>query len=231
VRHFLFLCLVSCVAIIIFYTLGLTKVQINWDKTSASRTVVGTLKSKNHFSRTSTTSLVRPLFFYSLTFINSHPGREMRQDRALPGTGSTNLEGLIKLSDMGDDADEQEDCQPGQEDHDSEREGRNSEQEDRDSEREDQNSKREDQTSEQEVTEASEPEEGTLTLDYLSDRVGWPRWFKDGIEHLEIISTVGAWSTLLSSFVKLEKKLGFADAVSKLFIEDQKLPNIILGKD
>jgi hypothetical protein len=50
--------------------------------------VVGGLISKNPLSHTSTTTSVRPLFFYTPISVNSHPACEMRRDCALPGTVS-----------------------------------------------------------------------------------------------------------------------------------------------
>ncbi len=54
-------------------------------------------------------------------------------------------------------------------------------------------------------------------LDLLSEHDDWPRWFVDGINHLQSISKSGSWATLIGSIVKLERVLG---AVSKHDLTD-----------
>lgn len=54
------------------------------------------------------------------------------------------------------------------------------------------------------------------TLDVLSDRDDWPRWFVDAVDYLQSISMAKSWTTLLASIVKFERSLGFAGAVSDL---------------
>jgi len=71
-------------------------------------------------------------------------------------------------------------------------------------------------------TEDAEQEDGAtstlgaaLTSDLLSDRDDWPKWLIDGIDHLQIISSVKSWITLLAGIVKLKRSLGFPSAVSE----------------
>lgn len=56
----------------------------------------------------------------------------------------------------------------------------------------------------------------TSTSALLSERGDWPQWFSGAIDHLQGISALESWATLLASLVKFERSLGFRVAgVSK----------------
>src|SRR5258708_26818615 len=56
----------------------------------------------------------------------------------------------------------------------------------------------------------------TLALLSLSECSDWPPWLTDAIGHLQGISALESWATLLVSLVKFERSLGFqVTSVSK----------------
>jgi hypothetical protein len=171
------------------------------------------------------------------------PGTDSMQLGSVPSTTARgdasktiSVESLDSLIKMDENPSGSED-DPEQETHDHGQEGRNREQdnpEQDDPEHPEQDDPEQDDLeqddSEQDDPEQDDPEqddpeqddpeqEDSERVDLLSEseRGDWPRWLKDAIDHLLIVSTADIWSTLLSSYVKLERKLGFAGAVSKLF--------------
>jgi len=70
-------------------------------------------------------------------------------------------------------------------------------------------------------------DDASLTSDPLSERDGWPKWFVDAINYLQEMSTAEAWLNLLTNYVKLERKLGFAGVVGNpIWLLCPKLTNI-----
>jgi hypothetical protein len=68
----------------------------------------------------------------------------------------------------------------------------------------------------EDVTSAMSTSGITSTSALLSERSDWPPWFTDAIDHLQGVSALESWASLLVSLVKFERSLGFQVAgVSK----------------